>query len=192
MVVLLLVAGWLWPSHSKPRRELRVMQCASGFVPAVDGISTSPLPPRPCLVSRFVFCPCGRVVVSSHSIQTNPARLRTPPHASVNLEEPDTRTVALARGQEYLYGFKASDLPQELLDQVEEAGEETRKLAYVRWVVVEQRGRRWVSTPVFFLIRRKQFVKRASSEATPWLLSFWTLARPPAPECDHKLGAARV
>lgn len=50
----------------------------------------------------------------------------------MNVEEPDARTVALARGQEYLYGFKPSDLPQELLDQVEAAGEETRKLAYVR------------------------------------------------------------
>eukprot|EP00903_Cladosiphon_okamuranus_P017316 g15955.t1 len=52
----------------------------------------------------------------------------------VNLEEPDARTMALARGQEYLYGFKPSDLPQELLDEVEAAGEETRKLAYVRLV----------------------------------------------------------
>ena len=42
--------------------------------------------------------------------------------------------MALARGQEYLYGFKPSELPQELLDQVEAAGEETRKLAYVRCV----------------------------------------------------------
>lgn len=52
----------------------------------------------------------------------------------MNIEEPDARTVALARGQEYLYGFKPSDLPQELLDKVEAAGEETRKLAYVRCV----------------------------------------------------------
>lgn len=68
--------------------------------------------------------------------QTNPANLDPPPPTtnSVNLEEPDARTVALARRQEYLYGFKASDLPQELLDQVEAAGEETRKLAYVRCV----------------------------------------------------------
>ncbi|CAM9702799.1 unnamed protein product [Pylaiella littoralis] len=49
----------------------------------------------------------------------------------VNMEEPDARTVALARRQEYLYGFKASDLPQKLLDEVEAAGEETRKGAYV-------------------------------------------------------------
>ncbi|CAM9147700.1 unnamed protein product [Ectocarpus sp. 12 AP-2014] len=49
----------------------------------------------------------------------------------VNLEEPDARTVALARRQEYLYGFKPSDLPREVLDEVEAAGPETRKLAYV-------------------------------------------------------------
>ena len=53
----------------------------------------------------------------------------------MNIEEPDARTAALGRGQEYLYGFKPSDLPQELLDQVEAAGEETRKLAYVRWAL---------------------------------------------------------
>ena len=62
------------------------------------------------------------------SIQFNPIQ-----STAVNIEEPDARTAALARGQEYLYGFKPSDLPQELLDQVEAAGEETRKLAYVRW-----------------------------------------------------------
>ncbi|CBN74371.1 expressed unknown protein [Ectocarpus siliculosus] len=50
----------------------------------------------------------------------------------VNLEEPDARTVALARRQEYLYGFRPSDLPREVLDEVEAAGPETRKLAYVR------------------------------------------------------------
>ncbi|CAN0124697.1 unnamed protein product, partial [Ectocarpus sp. 8 AP-2014] len=49
----------------------------------------------------------------------------------VNVEEPDARTVALARRQEYLYGLRPSDLPREVLDEVEAAGPETRKLAYV-------------------------------------------------------------
>lgn len=51
---------------------------------------------------------------------------------AVELEEPDSRTAALARGQEYLYGFEASALPKAVLDAVEEAGAETRRLAYER------------------------------------------------------------
>ena len=53
----------------------------------------------------------------------------------MELEEPDSRTAALGRGQEYLYGFEASALPKGVLDTVEEAGAETRRLAYERYSV---------------------------------------------------------
>ena len=53
--------------------------------------------------------------------------------SAVDLEEPDARTAALARGQEFLYGFEASQLPREVLDAVEAAGEEMRRKAYARW-----------------------------------------------------------
>lgn len=51
---------------------------------------------------------------------------------AVELEEPDSRTAALGRGQEYLYGFEASALPKTVLEAVEAAGAETRRLAYER------------------------------------------------------------
>ncbi|CAM9895660.1 unnamed protein product [Ascophyllum nodosum] len=53
----------------------------------------------------------------------------------VDLEEPDARTAALARGQEFLYGFEASQLPREVLDAVEAAGEEMRRKAYASRLV---------------------------------------------------------
>lgn len=52
--------------------------------------------------------------------------------SEIDLEEPDGRTAALARRQNYLYGFEPSQLPKATLDAVEAAGEETRKMAYVR------------------------------------------------------------
>lgn len=52
----------------------------------------------------------------------------------MELEEPDARTAALARQQEFLYGFEASQLPREVLEVVEAAGEDMRRKAYTRCV----------------------------------------------------------